>query len=115
MPSNGFLNEIGRPNFLQKKEASSVLKKVFKASHVQDDPSQTGHLAGTIGCIQAPQFKETSYIRFRQSKKENYVQKKNASFEKTRRKGIIKRNFHNYPQQKYDECILLIFSLAKQG
>ena len=38
---------------------------------------------------------------------------KKASFEKTK-KSKMKQNFHNYPQQKIDPCILLVFGLEKQ-
>ena len=45
----------------------------------------------------------------------NFVQIKNASFEKKKKKSKMKPNFQNYPQQKIDVCILLVFCLPKQS
>ena len=40
---------------------------------------------------------------------------KNASFQKTKEMAKIEWSFQNYPQKKFDACILRVSSLENQG
>ena len=54
--------------FSKKKEALSVLKKVFKSSHLQK-----ARLANSVSSIHEPQTEKNSYFRLKEQKIESFV------------------------------------------